>query len=132
MPGAPAHHAPVTDLLPPPTLNELRGRSIVPGAVLHLANDQPLLVDLFRARFDPSAADQEAAEGRDGPGSNRLADRPGHGLGRALQHLQRHVPGEAVGHDHVGSRAGDVEALHVPHEVERARVELAGHVVVHF
>lgn len=46
-PGAPAHHARVTDLLSPPTINELRDRSIVPGAVLHLANDQPLLVDLF-------------------------------------------------------------------------------------
>lgn len=37
----------VTDLLAPPTVNELRSRTIVPGAVLHLANDQPLLVDLF-------------------------------------------------------------------------------------
>ena len=47
VPGASAQHAPVTDLLSPPTISELRGRSIVPGAVLHLANDQPLLVDLF-------------------------------------------------------------------------------------
>ncbi len=46
-PGASRHHARVTDLLAPPTVNELRSRTIVPGAVLHLANDQPLLVDLF-------------------------------------------------------------------------------------
>ena len=51
---APAHHACVTDLFAPPTLTDLRGHSLVRGAVLHLANDQPLLVDLFGL---PSAAD---------------------------------------------------------------------------
>lgn len=33
---------------------DLRGRSLIRGAVLHLANDQPLLVDLFGL---PSAGD---------------------------------------------------------------------------
>lgn len=52
--GAPAHHACVTDLLAPPTIGDLRGRSLIRAAVLHLANDQPLLVDLFGL---PSPAD---------------------------------------------------------------------------
>jgi hypothetical protein len=34
-------------LLPPPTVAALRDRPMIPSAVLHLANDQPLLVDLF-------------------------------------------------------------------------------------
>lgn len=44
----------MTDLLAPLSLADLRGRSLIRGAVLHLANDQPLLVDLFGL---PSPAD---------------------------------------------------------------------------
>jgi hypothetical protein len=37
----------VTELLVPATTAELRARPLIPGAVLHLANDQPMLIDLF-------------------------------------------------------------------------------------
>ena len=37
----------MTDLLAPTSLEALRERSLIRAAVLHLANDQPLLVDLF-------------------------------------------------------------------------------------
>ena len=50
MAGSPAsaHDGCVTDLLTaPPTVADLRERAMIPSAVLHLANDQPLLVDLF-------------------------------------------------------------------------------------
>ena len=48
------------------------------------------------------------------------ADRAGERLHGRLEHLERHVAGEAVGHDHVDGRARQVEALHVAGEVERA------------
>ena len=35
------------ELLPPPSVADLRDRQLIRGAVMHLANDQPLLVDLF-------------------------------------------------------------------------------------
>lgn len=44
----------MTDLLAPPTAADLRSRSLIRAAVLHLANDQPMLVDLFGL---PSPAD---------------------------------------------------------------------------
>ena len=48
MPGARDHHRRVTDPLAPlPTVAALRDQPLIPSAVLHLANDQPLLVDLF-------------------------------------------------------------------------------------
>jgi len=46
-PGASAHHSRVTDLQAPLTVSDLRARSMIRAAVLHLADDQPLLVDLF-------------------------------------------------------------------------------------
>jgi hypothetical protein len=63
---------------------------------------------------------QHAADGGDRPGADRVADRARQGLGGCLEHLQGDVPGEAVGHDHVGARGGKVEALDVPDEVEAA------------
>ncbi len=54
------------------------------------------------------------------PRPHALADLARHHLHRALEHLQRHVAGEAVGHDHVGAGVRKVEALQVPHEVEPA------------
>jgi hypothetical protein len=40
---------------------------------------------------------------------------------RAFQRLQRHVPGEAVGHDHVDVPGQQVTALHVAREGQRER-----------
>jgi hypothetical protein len=46
--AASGHDRRVTELLAPPsTTADLRARSLIPGAVLHLANDQPMLIDLF-------------------------------------------------------------------------------------
>jgi hypothetical protein len=46
--GACAHHIPVTaELAPPPSISDLRDRPLIRGAVLHLSNDQPLLIDIF-------------------------------------------------------------------------------------
>ena len=46
--GASTHHVLVTaETSPSPTIADLRDRDLIRGAVLHLANDQPLLVDLF-------------------------------------------------------------------------------------
>jgi len=42
-----AHDGAVTELLSPGTTSELRARPMIPSAVLHLANDQPMLIDLF-------------------------------------------------------------------------------------
>jgi hypothetical protein len=40
---------------------------------------------------------------------------------RALERLQRHIPGEAVGHDHVKLAGQQVTALHVAREAQRER-----------
>ena len=63
---------------------------------------------------------QRAAQLRARGGHRRLPDRAQHRLGDALHQLQRDVPREAVGHDHVGHPSHHVAALDVADELERA------------
>jgi hypothetical protein len=64
---------------------------------------------------------QEGAEPR-GRGGGHRGPQLGRGEpDRALQRLQRHVPGEAVGHDHVDLPGQQVTALHVAREGQRER-----------
>jgi hypothetical protein len=64
---------------------------------------------------------QEGAEPR-GRGSGHRGPQLGRGEpDRAFQRLQRHVPGEAVGHDHVDLPGQQVTAFHVAREGQRER-----------
>jgi hypothetical protein len=64
---------------------------------------------------------QEGAEPR-GRGGGHRGPQLGRGEpDRAFQRLQRHVPGEAVGHDHVDLPGQQVTALHVAREGQRER-----------
>jgi len=64
---------------------------------------------------------QEGAEPR-GPGRGHRGPQLGRGEpDRALQRLQRDVPGETVGHDHVDLAGQQVAALHVAREGQRER-----------
>jgi hypothetical protein len=68
-----------------------------------------------------AAALQEGAEAR-GPGRGHRGPQLGRGEpDGALQRLERDVPGEAVGHDHVDLAGQQVPALHVAREGQRKR-----------
>jgi len=72
-------------------------------------------------QFAQAAPLQERAEAR-GPGRGHRGAQLGRGEpDRALQRLQRDVPGEAVGHDHVDLAGQQVTALHVAREGQRER-----------
>jgi len=67
---------------------------------------------------EPAALQERADAGGPGPG-HRGAQLGGGEPDRALERLQRHVPGEAVGHDHVELARHQVTALHVAREAQR-------------
>jgi hypothetical protein len=68
-----------------------------------------------------AAALQERADPR-GPGAGHRGAQLGRGEpDRALERLQRDVPGEAVGHDHVDLPGEQVAALYVAREGQRER-----------
>jgi hypothetical protein len=75
---------------------------VQPGAELA----QPLTLQERADAGGPRAGDRRAQLARGEPD-------------RALERLQRHVPGEAVGHDHVELAGQQVAALHVAREAER-------------
>jgi len=64
---------------------------------------------------------QEGAEPRGRGGGHRGPQLSRGEPDRAFQRLQRHVPGEAVGHDHVDLPGQQVTALHVAREGQRER-----------
>ncbi len=68
----------------------------------------------------PAALQERADAGGPGPG-HRGPQLGGGEPDRALERLQRHVPGEAVGHDHVELASQQVTALHVAREAQRKR-----------
>src|SRR5262249_56850914 len=76
--------------------------------------------DRVRVHALPEAAQrrpQEQATGRrDRPGTRGTADRVGHGPRRALQGLEGHVAGEAVGDHNVRLTCEEVAALHIADE----------------
>jgi hypothetical protein len=72
-------------------------------------------------QFAQAAALQEGAEAR-GPGRGDRGPKLGRGEpDGALQGLERDVPGEAVGHDHVDLAGQQVPALHIARERQRER-----------
>ena len=74
-----------------------------------------------RGQLAQAAPLQEGAEPR-GRGGGHRGPQLGRGEpDRAFQRLQRHVPGEAVGHDHVDLPGQQVTALHVAREGQRER-----------
>ena len=74
-----------------------------------------------RGQLAQATALQEGAEPR-GRGGRHRGPQLGRGEpDRAFQRLQRHVPGEAVGHDHVDLPGQQVTALHVAREGQRER-----------
>jgi hypothetical protein len=84
------------------------------------------------AEFTQPPALQERADAG-GPGAGDRRPQLARGEpDRAFQRLQRHVPGEAVGHDHVELAGQQVTALHVAREAQRERAvrRLAGQQLV--
>ena len=75
------------------------------------------------ARAAPASLPRTSSPPSDEIGPERTASRiaPLIVLADALEHLERDVAGEAVGHDHVGPGGGQVEALHVADEVQARR-----------
>ena len=74
-----------------------------------------------RGQLPQAAALQERADAGGPGGGHRGAQLGGGEPDRALQRLQRHVPGEAVGHDHVDLARQQIAALHVARETQRER-----------
>jgi len=74
-----------------------------------------------RGQLPQPAALQERTDTGGPGGGHRGAQLGGGEPDRALQRLQRHVPGEAVGHDHVDLAGQQVAALDVAREAQRER-----------
>ena len=74
-----------------------------------------------RGEFAQPAALQERADAGGPRAGHRGAQLGRREPDRALERLQRHVPGEAVGHDHVELAGQQVTALHVAREAQRER-----------
>lgn len=69
---------------------------------------------------EPAALQERADTG--GPGPGHRGPQLGRGEpDRALKRLQRHVPGEAIGHDHVELAGQQVTTFHVAREAQRKR-----------